>query len=121
MHIGIHRSALGDTYLDTNGCLMETLPDRLNFQDIEGVEPYTVETGDTLYKLAADWYPATDEGETAGAGSGARLWWVIAMFQLPPILDPTLELTPGTTLLRPPRAVAEAARDGMPDVQLSAV
>jgi hypothetical protein len=121
MLIGIHRSALGDTYLDDNGVLMETLPDRLDFQDFAGVKPYTIVAGDTLYKLASQWYPASDEGETEGSGTGARLWWVIGMFQLPPILDPTLELVAGDQLVRPPRSVAEAARDGMPDMQLSAL
>lgn len=54
---------------------------------------YLVRQGDTLYALAGRYY--------AGLPRPAGLWWVIADFQPEPIVDPTIQLVPGSKLMIP--------------------
>ncbi len=63
------------------------------YQPFEDNIQHSVVTGDTLYSLAAYYY----QGLTRPDG----LWWAIADFQLPPILDPTIQLQEGSIIVVP--------------------
>jgi hypothetical protein len=67
---------------------------RKNLEYLGGEEdiPHEIIVGDTLHSLAARYYD--------GMG-GAELWWAIADYQPEPIIDPTVQLTPGDILLIP--------------------
>ncbi len=54
---------------------------------------HTVVEGDTLFSLAHEYF--------APVKRPAGLYWVIADFQPDPIIDPTLRLVPGTTIVIP--------------------
>lgn len=81
--------------------------DRLLYTPIANIEPHIVEDGDTLWSLAARYYGG-DDGE-------ANLWWAIADFQPEPILDPTIALAAGSTVLIPPLAYVQNALSGLPE------
>jgi hypothetical protein len=55
---------------------------------------HVVQEGDDLCTVAGRYYGAAVLG-------GETLWWVVAQFQPEPILDPTLALVPGSTLIVP--------------------
>lgn len=62
---------------------------------------HVVAQGDSLWSLAARYF--------APIPRSAGLWWIIADFQPDPIHDPTIRLSPGTTLVIPSlRTVLEA-------------
>lgn len=54
---------------------------------------HIVRAGDTLHSLAAKYFP--------NYPFPARLWWVISDFQIPTIVDPTIQLTPGSVMIIP--------------------
>ncbi len=54
---------------------------------------HVVAQGDTLFSLAAHYF--------APIPRAAGLWWIIADFQPDPVHDPTIRLTPATTLVIP--------------------
>lgn len=60
---------------------------------------HTVKEGDTLWTLASRFY----EGLPRPAG----LFWVIADYQDPPIVDPTRKLVPGSTIVAPSRRTVD--------------
>lgn len=60
---------------------------------------HMVREGDTLFTLSAFYYSAVKRP--------AGLWWVIADFQLPPIVDPTIQLRPGQVLYIPSLRVVQ--------------
>lgn len=75
---------------------------------------HTVVEGESLWTLAGLYY--RDLGTVESPASA--LWWVIADFQDPPIIDPTLRLRIGTKLIIPSRRTVtdrifdERRRDG---------
>jgi nucleoid-associated protein YgaU len=58
---------------------------------------YIVKLGDTLESIAAE--------RLEGYPNAAQLYWIIGEFQTTPILDPTLQLKPGSILIIPSYAV----------------
>jgi len=60
---------------------------------------HVVQEGDTLFSLAGRYF--------RGAPRAAGFWWVIADYQPQRILDPTLQLAPGTVLVIPSRRMLE--------------
>lgn len=60
---------------------------------------HVVKDGDSWHHLAATYYSGLSNMETFF--SAAQLWWVIADFQPVPVHDPTIALTPGTTVVVP--------------------
>lgn len=73
------------------------LSERVPFRFVERADNifHTVGEGDTLFTLAAAAYdPLPDP---------AMFYWAIADFQPEPILDPSLKLTPGRTIVIPSR------------------
>lgn len=65
---------------------------------------HIVADGETLFSLAARYF--------ATIPRGAGLWWVLADFQPDPILDPTIALVAGQTLIIPSvRTVTESVFD----------
>jgi len=66
----------------------------LEFRQDRRNRMHTVIRGDTLWTLAERYFP-----HYAGA---ANLWWVIADYQDPPIIDPTIALAPGSFVVIPP-------------------
>ena len=78
------------------------LADRVpfGFRALDDNRMHTVVEGDTLWGLAGLYFPNLQRG--------CGFWWVIADFQPFPIIDPTIKLVPGTTLVIPSeRTVAE--------------
>lgn len=60
---------------------------------------YEVAEGDTLASIARKVYPSI--GAYLGSYSSARLYWAIADYQPTPIIDPTIQLRPGSRLVLP--------------------
>jgi|SRR3972149_5464294 len=58
---------------------------------------HVVQRGDTLWTLAEKYF--------SGYTNAADLWWIIADYQNPPVVDPTIALEPGTQLVVPPSEV----------------
>lgn len=71
------------------------LTDRVpyRFRNFRDNIQHVVGDGDSLFSLAARYF--------APLARPSGLWWVIADFQPAPIHDPTIELTPGTTIFIP--------------------
>lgn len=85
-----HQFSIGLT--DTKGRLYLSDPEPYRFQSFPDNRQHVVKDGDTLQGLAARFFPDED---------AALLWWAIAWFQPDPILDPTLALEAGSTLVIP--------------------
>ncbi len=62
---------------------------------------YPVRGNDTLFTIAGKLYRGLDPERACG------LWWVIADFQVEPILDSTLQLNPGRRLVYPSSRVIQ--------------
>lgn len=93
------RHQLCTAFQDENGRLF--LEDREPFRfsvKVDTIE-HTVREGDTLFSLSAYYYSAIKRP--------AGLWWVIADFQVPPIVDPTIQLRPGQLLYIPSLRVVQ--------------
>lgn len=71
--------------------LSERVPYR--FRAFADNRTHIVQEGDTLQVLAATYFE--------GMPNPAWLWWVIADFQPDPILDPTIALAGGQTIIIP--------------------
>lgn len=73
------------------------LSERVPFRYVDRADNrhVVVSEGDTLFTVAAKAY--------APLPSPSQFYWVIADFQREPILDPTLKLAPGRTLVVPSR------------------
>lgn len=79
--------------LDEVGDLILTDPDPFPFQQLADTTIHAVETGDTLWGLAHEYF------QPLARPSG--LYWIIADFQPVPIYDPTIALQAGQTLYIP--------------------
>ncbi len=74
------------------------------YREFSDNREHVVSQGETLFSLAAHYLGSLPRG--------AGLWWVIADFQPDPIHDPTIKLSPGSTLIIPSvRTVLEAVFD----------
>ncbi len=78
---------------DVDGTLLLTDPEPFGYQPFTDNRLHVVKEGESLFTLAGRYF--------APLPRPAGLWWVLADFQPEPILDPTLVLTPGTTLVVP--------------------
>ncbi len=76
--------------LDAEGHLRLTMREPYRYTVQADTRLHTVRLGDTLWTLADRYF----EGEARAGG----LWWAIADFQPTPIVDPTLQLEPGTVV-----------------------
>ena len=79
--------------LDEQERLFLTDRERFGFQALADNRQHVVAEGETLFNLAGRFFAPLDRP--------AGLWWIIADFQPTPIIDPTLELEPGTVLSIP--------------------
>lgn len=84
--------AVNDTATPDQLQLTERVP--YGFQAFPDNIQHVVAVGDTLWSLASYYF----EGVSSRP---ALLWWVIADFQPDPIIDPTIALVIGTTLIIP--------------------
>ena len=75
------------------------LYDRVPYRFVDLVDNRThlVKEGDSLWTLAGKYFASLGKDERPASS----LWWVIADFQDPPIIDPTVRLSPGTTIVIP--------------------
>ncbi len=78
---------------DDDGILFLTEREPFGYQPFTDNRLHVVKEGESLFTLAGRYF--------APLPRPAGLWWVLADFQPEPILDPTLALTPGTTLVVP--------------------
>lgn len=79
--------------------------DPYEFRDLTDNVVWHVKDGDSLQSIAATVYASLSRLPT---WSAANLWWVIADFQPRRIIDPTIKLVSGSTLVCPsPRVVQE--------------
>jgi hypothetical protein len=85
----------------SEGPLMLTEREPFTYRVYADNREHIVSQGETLFTLAAKYLSPIPRA--------AGLWWVIADFQPDPIHDPTIQLTPGTTIVIPSvRTVLEA-------------
>lgn len=101
------RYNLADVIIEEDGGMHFGMRDRLLWQDLAGVLSHIVIEGETLWTIAAKYY-----GSTPGS-PGSELWWVLADFQPEPMNDPTISLSPGQTLLIPPKEAVLSALAGI--------
>jgi hypothetical protein len=80
-------------FQDDVGDLILTEPEPYRYKPFADNRFHTVAEGDTLWGLAAKYFGSIPRAD--------GLWWVIADFQIDPIHDPTLALTPGRMLVIP--------------------
>lgn len=78
---------------DGNERLYLTPRKRFLFKQRSDNRTHVVGDGDTLFNLAARYFPRFPRP--------AGLWWIIADFQPTPIHDPTIKLSPGRVLVVP--------------------
>jgi hypothetical protein len=71
-----------------------TLTDRepFEFRELQDTRRIKVQERDTLFGFAAFYF------NVPSFERPSDLWWVIADFQPTPIFDPTIKLTPGSTI-----------------------
>lgn len=103
------RHTFCETLSDEAGRLYLTDREPYGYRDLPDNRVHLVAEGDTLQTLAAQYFSDLPDA--------ALLWWVIADFQPDPIFDPTIALSPGSTLVIPSaqtvlgRIFDEARRD----------
>lgn len=90
----ISRYRFSQLVRDPEGRTHLTEPEPFRYRPLTDNFAHVVEEGDDLWTVAGQYYGATVLG-------GETLWWVVAHFQPEPILDPTLALVPGSTLVLP--------------------
>lgn len=95
---------------DPDGLLFLTPRRRFLFQELADSRPHTVVEGETLEALADRFFDGITDRPSG-------LYWIIGDFQLPPVLDASLELVPGSMLVIPSKRTArfvlsEARRRG---------
>lgn len=78
---------------DANGRFFLSDRQPFRFVNLSDNRQHFVVQGDTLFNLAARYFQ--------GLARPAGFWWVIADFQPQPILDPTLRLLEGSTIVVP--------------------
>ena len=78
---------------DEDGKRFLTTPEPFGYVPYQDNRVHVVTSGDTLWSLASKYF--------SGMPSASLLYWVIADFQPTPILDPTLQLSIGTTVFVP--------------------
>lgn len=78
---------------DEDGDLLLSEPEPFRYLALRDNRAHVVGVGDTLWNLAARYF--------RGIPDPAQLWWVIADFQPEPLLDPTITLVEGSTLIIP--------------------
>lgn len=84
-------------YQDTEGnsVLTERVPFR--YREYQDNISHTCDDGESLTTIAYKYY----KGLVREPQSPASLWWIIADFQPNPIIDPTVQLVAGQTLIIP--------------------
>jgi hypothetical protein len=78
---------------DSSGRLFLSEREPFRFQELDDNIQHQVTGGESLWALAAKYYGDLPDPD--------QLWWIIADFQPDPILDPTIALLAGQTLLIP--------------------
>ena len=78
---------------DADGRRYLTEVDLIAFRAKSDNRYHTVKSGETPYNLAGKYFYPLERA--------AGLWWIIAMFQTPPVIDPTVPLPVGTVLVIP--------------------
>ena len=88
------RYKFADATQDSSG--RQSLDDRepFRFQDRSDNLTFTTRTGDRWWHIAQRFYDGI-------ADSAGLLYWVLCDYQNPPVLDPTLEIPAGTTVVVP--------------------
>ena len=79
--------------LDSEERLFLSDREPFRYRDLPDNRLHVVAEGDSLFSLAAELFASLDRP--------AGLWWIIADCQPEPIIDPTLELEIGRTLVIP--------------------
>ena len=77
--------------VDGNQYLAEREPYRYRVRPDNRI--HTVVQGDTLFSLADKYFRPLERA--------CGFWWVIADYQNPPIIDPSIELVPGSKIVIP--------------------
>jgi hypothetical protein len=98
--------SIGDSDDDGNLYLTERKPFRYD-PKLPGTIPHVVEVGDSLQTIAFKYWISMSPDDLEIVWGPEHLWWVIAEFQPVPILDPTIDLVPGTTILVPSLRVVQ--------------
>jgi nucleoid-associated protein YgaU len=80
-------------YTDADGTQYLDEREPVRFRDAPDNIYHTVRHGDTLWGLAHRYFQ--------GIPKACRRWWIIAEFQPTPIINPTIALQPGTTIVLP--------------------
>lgn len=93
------RHSFTEVFADSAGRLFLSDREKFLYRELADNEFHVVKEGDTLQNLAGRRYAALS-GVFEGFSPG-QLWWVIADFQVPPIHDPTISLSPGSTVIIP--------------------
>lgn len=86
----------------TSGLVFTATRPKFHYTGDTGEIPYVVEAGDSLATLAARYFGGM------GLSLPSLLYWAIADFQPEPLLDPTIDLTPGTIVYIPSAATLQA-------------
>ena len=79
--------------LDEEERLFLTEREPFRFRSLSDNRQHVVKEGETLFTLAGQYF--------APLPRPAGLWWIIADFQIDPIHDPTIQLSPGRVLVIP--------------------
>lgn len=92
--------ATGDSDDSGNLFLTEREPFRYD-PDLRGTIRHVVSVGDSLQSIAFRYWSTLQLGDREIPWGPEHLWWILAEFQPDPILDPTIDLVPGKTILVP--------------------
>lgn len=92
--------ATGDSDESGNLFLTEREPFRYD-PDLRGTIRHVVSVGDSLQSIAFRYWSTLQLDDRETPWGPEHLWWILAEFQPDPILDPTIDLAPGKTILVP--------------------